>query len=296
MKREWTKIEFLRERPFGKRMGAPFSFIAENAGILLRLSVGFLLPTLLLASGFISWGIAHLLKFSTIGYITPSALIAFALALASILLLTLLVPSFSYTLLKLYNQRDTRLKGVNFGDVMQAMKPVFIKMSYLLFFFLLIGFLSFLFQIKVAAWVSTIVFIMIFLGIGVPLFLLTPAYLLDEEPLWKSLTRSFRQGYPHWLSTLSFWFVLKLISGCFTLLIGLPWIVTTYIEQTFFASSANFDIPFLYQSIIFLFTLLMLAGTVISSLFVQIGMAYQYAHTSMNRPQLIVVDDINSIE
>lgn len=296
MKREWTKIEFIKERPFGKRMGATFLFLRENAAVLLRLSAGFLLPLVVIASLLCSYVMSSIFKMSVVGYLTPSALAIFALSSACALLLVLLVPSFSYSLMLLYNERDEQLRNIRFGDVLQAMKRPFIKMSCLLPFLLIIYFLFFLLQLKTSALVASISFLILFLAVGIPLLLLLPAYLLSHDSLIKSVLHSFKIGYPSWISTFSFWLTLKLIGGFVALFFAFPWIVTTYVEKAFFASSTTFDIPFTYQLIIILFSFLMIAGVILSIIFLQIGMAYQYAHAVSTKQQVLVVDDIEKVE
>jgi hypothetical protein len=180
MKREWTKIEFEKERPFSKRMGATLLFMRENMATILRLSASFLLPTALLFTLFFTWSTSHLFRYLTIGYITPSALGAFALLLASAILLILLVPSFSYSLLQLYNERDERLKGIHFGEVMSRLKSNFAKIACLLPYLIMLIFLFILLKIKVSSGIATITFIIFLLGIGAPLLLLMPIYTIEK--------------------------------------------------------------------------------------------------------------------
>ncbi len=296
MKREWTKIEFEKERPFSKRMGATLLFMRENLATILRLSASFLLPTALLFTLFFTWSTSHLFRYLTIGYITPSALGAFALLLASAILLILLVPSFSYSLLQLYNERDERLKGIHFGEVMSRLKSNFTKIACLLPYLIMLIFLFILLKIKVSSGIATITFIIFLLGIGAPLLLLMPIYTIGKSSLFKSFKRSLNLGYKHWGSTLLFWFVLKLLGACILLLFAFPWIMSIYVEAAFFASSTTFEVPFLYQIIIYLFSLLMVFGLVISSIFILIGMAYQYAHAASYKKKIFIVDDIDKAE
>lgn len=293
MKREWTKIEFSKERPFGKRMGATFMFFRENSGQMLRLSIGFLLPTVLLMTLFFTWAQSQLFKFTQVGYITPSALGAFTLYAACALLLYMLVPSFAMALLQLYNKREERLRGVTFGEVMDAMKPNFIKMSCLMPFIIVLCGLMLILEFKTSLPLYLIVISVFYLGIGVPLALLLPVYMIERISLWKALARSFKLGYQHWGSTFVFLLVLGLIGGGVALLFAFPWLVTTYVESAFYASSSNFQIPFIYQIVIFLFSLFMICGQIISSIFFLIGLCYQYAHTISFRQKVLVVDDVD---
>ena len=72
--------------------------------------------------------------------------------------------------------------------------------------------------------------------------------------------------------------------------------MSIYVEAAFFASSTTFEVPFIYQIIIYLFSLLMVFGLVFSSIFILIGMAYQYAHTTLYRKKIYIVDDIDKAE
>lgn len=296
MKREWTKIEFEKERPFSKRMGATLLFMRENLATILRLSVSYLLPTILLFTLFFTWSTSHLFRLLTVGYITPSALGAFALLLASAILLILLVPSFSYSLLQLYNERDERLKGIHFNEVMTHLKGNFTKIACLLPYLVILIFLFILLKIKISSAVAIITSIVFMLGIGIPLLLLMPIYTIEKLSLFKSFKRSLSLGYKHWGSTLLFWFVLKLLGACILLFFAFPWIMSIYVEAAFFASSTTFEVPFVYQAIIYLFSLLMVFGLVISSIFILIGIAYQYAHATSHREKVVVVDDIDKVE
>lgn len=296
MKREWTKIELKKERPFNKRMGATLLFMRENLATILRLSASFLLPTVLLFTFFFTWSTSHLFRLLTVGYITPSALGAFALLLASTILLILLVPALSYSLLQLYNERDERLKGIHFGEVMSQLKGNFTKIACILPYLIILISLFILLKIKTSSIVAIIASIVFLLGIGAPLLLLMPIYTIEKSSLFKSFKRSLSLGYRHWGSTLLFWFVLKLLGACILLFFAFPWIMSIYVEAAFFASSTTFEVPFIYQIIIYLFSLLMVFGLVFSSIFILIGMAYQYAHTTLYRKKIYIVDDIDKAE
>jgi hypothetical protein len=293
MKCEQTKIEFSKERPFVKRMGVVVMFFRENVGQILHLSMGFLLPTVLLMTLFFTWAQAQLLKLSQVGYITPTALDSFALFTACVHVLYMLVPSFSIALLQLYNKREERLRGITFGEVMMAIKPNFIKMACLMPFVIIIYCLMSVLFVKVPSLVFLSITLVLFLGIGVPLALLIPIYMIDKISLWKAIARCFNLGYKHWGSTFVFSLVLSLIGGGISLLFAFPWLVANYVEATFYASSSTFDIPFIYQAIIFLFAFFAIVGLILSSMFVLIGTSYQYSHIISFKQKILVVDDID---
>lgn len=296
MAQEWKKIEFFKERPFGKRMGAALLFFRENAGTILRLSAGFLLPIILFFALFFTWSTSHLYKMFEVGYFTPSSLAAFTLCLASVILLMLLIPSFSFALLQLYNKRENRLKGIQFGEVMQAMKPNFIRMARVLPFLIVFAFLLFLLKVKVSLAVASLVFVVTFLGIGVPLLLFIPIYLIEGKSMWTALKQTFHFGYKYWMSIFIFRLVLGVLAFLVALFFAFPWIVTTYVELAFFSSAVTFEIPFVYSLLFYLFSVLMAFGLMLSSSFIFIGMSYQYAHVSSYKGTVFIVDDIEKAE
>lgn len=296
-KKVWNRIVLMQERSFGQRLGVAFSFIAENKAVIIRYATLILLPVLIVFSLFFSQIHGQGMKVSVVHYLTPS-FIGLAMGFGMFaLLVAIAVPSFFYTLLDLYNKREDRLSGVTFSVVLHAMGRKFLRMVWVVLFLSIMLFLIWMAVMAVGSRMAGIAIgIIFFLALGVPLYLLLPVYLLEDIPLYKAVCRAFRLGYRSWGSTLGMELVLKIIEGGIALLFAFPYIILSLVNFTYYSSSDISSVPFGYQVLYFFLALVMLSGSVLASIPFYYGMAYQYAHASLHRTTVIVVDDIDKAE
>jgi hypothetical protein len=292
MSEKWNKILIHKERPFAARLGATFSFIKENWKYIGRYALLILLPVTLLFSFFFVLFIEQFFKVKVLDYLTPSAIGISIGFFFSALLLMLIIPPFYISFIQLYDEREEGLKGIKFRDFAKVLNRNFVRMAWLIICAVLILSLLSWLAIKTSLLLLIIVGILLFFFVVVPLFLLIPIYFIEGGNLLKAFKRSFKLGYKNWGGTLGIWLVLKIIGSMITTLFAFPWLILTYVESVFYSESSTLSISFSYQLMIFIFSLIMICGSILASLPLHIGMTYQYGHVSMHKKDILVVDNV----
>lgn len=297
MKKEYDQIEFYKERSFASRLSATFAFIGENWKCILYFSLFFLLPVTLIFTWFFSQAFGQLFMTAEKGYFTPHSLGMFIGMSLFGLLLYLTIPSFYFALLQLYNKRENRLRHVKVGELSDKLKHNFVRLAWLTVFIIIIAFLIFWLALKIASpiWIGVIGVILGF-SLGVPLLLLMPVYLMEDIPLRKAFVRSLRLGYKTWGGVLGMYVITNVIAGFINLLFAFPWLILTYVVSSFYATSETFVVPQTYQILIYFISLLMLSGSILSSILIYLGLAYQYAHASLIKKNIKFVDNLDEAE
>lgn len=263
---------------------------------MVRTSLIIVLPFLLLFSILFSLFVGQVFTSLSRGYFTPST---FGITLAFILLavlLSIIVPSLIITIMQLYNERDNGLQGLKFRDVFAALKDNFSRAAWIVVIACLLSFVLFWIAADINLIIVLVVVFVLFLFVGVPLLLLFPTFLLGKSNLIKSIGESFRLGYKTWGSTFSSWLILKIIQSFISLFFAFPWLILTYVEYTFFSESDTFSISFGYQLLIFILSALMIAGNIIASVPLYVGLCYQYAQAVSHKENKLVVDNIEEAE
>jgi hypothetical protein len=294
MSKEWKRIEFYKERSFGERLGAAFSFVRENWKPIGRYSLIVLSLPILLFSLFLALLIGQSFSFFARGYLTPSSfgiLIGFFLFA---ILFAMTVPSLIIAFLQLYNEREERLKGIRLADVMKMLKGNFLRMTAVMVLLIIVCIFFAWMAVKVGQLFAWIVALLAFFTVGVPLLLLLPIYFIEKKGFFKAIGRSFSLGYKTWGSTFGIGIVLKLIDDFISSFFAFPWLILTYVEYTFFSESDTFTISAGYEVLIFFLTLLMIVGSVIAALPLHLGLCYQYAHAATHKDERLVVDDVDT--
>lgn len=287
------KIEIYKERSFGKRLSATLAFLHVNARPILHYSLLFLLPIVLIYNFFFCVSTGQVFKSLEVSYLTPTSFWVMVGWLLFGLLLVLGAYSFFFTLIRLYQDREDGLKSITFDVILKQVKKFFVKMAVVLFWGIVIAFCF------LACWhwwgtaATVVIAVLFFFAVLVPLSIILPVYCMEDKSLWKTLGRSFRLGYQHYGSIFSMGLLLTFDMVVLSLFFAFPYLIFLSIESTFFNSSDTFDIPLIYQIFDYIFSLLMVAGIVLSSLVVHVGMTYQYGHASTHKNHQLVVDDVD---
>jgi hypothetical protein len=236
---------------------------------------------------------------STSGLPTTSFILNYAGTILFSAIASLLIYSVIYALIKSYYEREDGLNGITFNDIRQQMfhnmKRVFILGLFLgCAIFMLLCIIIALGTIIPISLVLTLPFL---LAILIPLALVAPIYLLEKVTLSDSIFKTYRLGFTTWGGIFLILLVMGLIAGVLQGICALPWYVVS-ITKTLFAyhDDAAANPPIWMSFLQYIFSILMLFASYLSTIFVIIGLVYQYGHASELVEGITIVDDIDNFD
>lgn len=290
---ESEKIEIYKERSFGGRLSATLAFLRGNSKPIIRYSLIFLLPIVLIYNFLFCISTGQVLKSLEVSYLTSTAFWLLIGWLMFGMLLFLSSFSFFFALIKLYHERPEGLDGIRFGDIYKVVRVNFMKMSFILLYVIIISFMIFSLNILFGSMITLIVCAISFFVLGIPWLYIVPVYLMEKISIWKAAAKSLQLGYKSYGGVLGMGFLLFFDLIVLSLFFAFPYLIFLSVESTFFNSSDTFAVPVSYQIFDYLFSLLMVSGSVISMIILHVGMTYQYGHASVHKDNKMVVDNID---
>ena len=310
METQKPKIAMYAKRSFGEKMNASFDFIKENWKPMLKYLTYFLLPLSLVqavsSNVLLNNSTKSLIYGSVSGMETEAdALLAESLlnySIYALLLLvgTLLFSSLIYSFFTLYNEREERLRQIQWSDL----KPHFFLslrrlIPFFLVTFLLVGVFCLLAVMLASLGWFTIIFSFVLLfALGVPLALSLPIYLFEKRKVWASLGKSFRLGFPTWGGTFAIMLVMGIIGAILQGVTAMPWYVATIIKTFFIISDTGSEVTLSagYGFFVYLLTVLQMFGSYVAMTFSTVGIVYQYGHASEKMDNVTVTSDIENFD
>lgn len=302
------KIALYVKRSFGEKLTATFGFVNENWKVLLKYCVYLLLPVCLIqglsmnsfmqsymsAVSLAGDGLSentHMLY--TLGYAYGALVLLYMIG-------GLLLTSLLYSLIKLYNEREDRLKGITFANL----KPLLFDNAKRLFIVGLfttaiscVAVFAIVFLTVITPW--TLLFTIPFLIACIfPLSLLPSVYLFEKISVWDAFLKAFRLGFATWGGVFGVTFVTGFIGNVVQGVFSIPYMValvigvalTTSGMQTEMTASAGFGF------MNYLFAVLMTFGIYLSLIFTLLGIVYQYGHACEVMDSVSVEEDIDRFE
>lgn len=302
------KIALYVKRSFGEKLTATFGFVNENWKVLLKYCVYLLLPVCLIQGlslnsfmqsymGVVSLagdGLGentHMLY--TLGYAYGALILLYMIG-------GLLLTSLLYSLIKLYNEREDRLKGITFADL----NPLLFDNAKRLFIVGLfttaiscVAVFAIVFLTVITPW--TLLFTIPFVIACIfPLSLLPSVYLFEKISVWGAFLKAFRLGFATWGGVFGVTFVTGFIGNVVQGVFSIPYMValvmgvalTTSGMQTEMTASAGFGF------MNYLFAVLMTFGIYLSLIFTLLGIVYQYGHACEVMDSVSVEEDIDRFE
>lgn len=294
-KKEKAKIELYGNRSFFKRLNVTISFIYENWKTILRLSLIYIFPILLIYNWFFCGLADKIFMSSAKGYISTSFIFMSMCYLLMGILFVIVDVSFYFAIVQMYYKRSAPLVDVKKREVFILLKQNFIKVAWALFIVFLISFLFFELSLYINRLFLISLVIILFFIIGIPFLLLLPIYLVKGVSLWKSIKDSMRLGYRTWFSTFLFFVTMLIITGFISCFFFFPWFVVTHVESVFFATDeGSFSVPIIYRILIYVFSFFMWIGFTLSSFLLFTAMTYQYGHAASVKKHIIIADNIET--
>lgn len=299
------KVELYAKRSFGEKLNATFDFVKENWKPLLKYSTYLILPICLL-QGINMNGMADAMMYDA-GLVSDAVsadnayvsvlLHYFGLSLFA-LVGSLLLYSLLYALVRLYGTREKRLVDITFADI----KPLFfhnLKRAFLM------GTVCFLVVMSVLALVAfmagdvpytLLVTVPLMVAFAIPLALLFPVCLFEDNSLFASFKKTYRLGFATWGGIFLVIFIMSLLAGILQGVGSIPYYIVFVVKMIFTMSeneaASSVGVDFMQ----YLFSVLMIYISYLSSILVGLSLAYQYGHASEVVDSITVESDIDNFD
>lgn len=313
METQKPKIAMYVQRTFGDKLNATFDFIKENWKVLLKYVTYLLLPVSLIQALSMNGLMGMMLgttdpavaeaMFSDSGQVV-TFVSYYGLLLLISLIGTNLLGALVYTLMRLYNEREQRLSGIEFGELKPLLyrnfKRLFSLTLFAIFMMVLIGLVIGVLASLVSSFSVLFVFLLLFvcLLLLAPLLLWGSIYLFEDISLMKAFSKAFRLGFATWggvvLMAIVMGFLASILQGVTTM----PWYISILVKTFFIASDAGSGIGTSvgYNFMLYLFGVLQAFGAYLAMIFYLVGLAYQYGHAAEKMDSVRIEEDINHFD
>ena len=306
MQVDYPKIELYRVRTFTEKLGDTFNFLRENWRTLLKYFIYMMLPvSIILALPFNHFFEGYFSLVSTIdkgGSFEDLGSWLFLLsAVASIfgmIFAALLLQSFIFAMIRVYDRRPSRLKDLFYTDfrddlifcmkrgaIMGLVGLGFLVIIAILFIVLISPTYLVDFQFGAAMTVVGVAFLYIAMFVLMfPLYMVVPIYMLEDETgVFEAYKKGLRLGFATWGGIFAMMFVIGILSSVLQTFTMMPWYIMSLVK-VFFTVSSDLDKPFFhsfaYSFIQYLTCILMCLGYMLSMVFGYVGITIQYGHAS----------------
>lgn len=313
METQKPKIAMYVQRTFGDKLNATFDFIKENWKVLLKYVTYLLLPVSLIQALSMN-GLMGIMLGTTDPAVaeamfTDSGQVVTFVSYYGLLLLisligTNLLGALVYTLMRLYNEREQRLSGIEFGELKPLLyrnfKRLFSLTLFAIFMMVLIGLVIGVLASLVSSFSVLFVFLLLLVGLLLlaPLLLWGSIYLFEDISLMKAFSKAFRLGFATWggvvLMAIVMGFLASILQGVTTM----PWYISILVKTFFIASDAGSGIGTSvgYNFMLYLFGVLQAFGAYLAMIFYLVGLAYQYGHAAEKMDSVRIEEDINHFD
>lgn len=306
-------IPLYKVRSFGEKISDTFSFISENFRTLLKYITYFFLPLCLfqalafngLLGDYFSAVSQIMGKGGDVGNDMPfssmSSLIAYALA--SVIFYTVgsaLLFSLLYTLMRLYEQRDNRLRDVLFNEMWPLMTRNMKRAVVLILSGILLGvvLIAIVVLMALVTPVLAVVGYILVLVVLLPCSLAAPVYLFEELNVIDAFVKAFRLGFKTWGGIFGVMIVLTLIASVLQMITMLPWEFAMIFKGFFSLQNAEegFTSSVGYSFLTYILGVIQCFGAYLTYTILFVGIAYQYGHACEKIDHVTVQDDIDHFE
>ena len=305
MQVEAPKIELYRVRTFTEKLTDTFNFLRENWRPLLKYFMYMMLPvSIILALPFNHFFEGYMKLITSIdkgNFLSKTDMWLYGIsAVASVLigiLAFLLLQSFVFAMIRVYNRRPERMKDLFYtdfrDDLFFCLKRSLIQTLVGLGFFLVIAIIVVLLVVlalalgAVGVVFSVMGVILLYIALFAlifPLMMVTPVYLLEDEiGVIAAYKKGLRLGFMTWGGVFALLFVVGILSSVIQTFTMMPWYIMSLVK-TIFTMSNDMDKPF-FHSFIYVFVqyltcVLMCLGYMISEILSYVAVSIQYGHAS----------------
>lgn len=300
------KIRYYRVRTFSEKLNITFDYLRENWRVILRFSLYLLLPLCIFQAFALNSYVSTYMELMKDPDDAKDIVIRFALQGGTYALFSMIgnmiLSSFIYGLMYVYNHRTERLTGLTFAEFKGTFLRFLGKCFRLALFYSAIMILVGGLIGGLAAWsLWTLVVTLLLFAVGIlivisPIMLFTPMYLFEDRPFFETLQRAFRYGMSFWFEIFGILFIFGLIGGIISTLTNLPWYMVFVVSQLFTLTSpeSGIDQSLGYQLLIYVLGIIQSYGYYIAQIVGVVGLAFEYFHIREKREGVTVETDISN--
>lgn len=310
MESQKVKVAMYAKRSFGDKMNASFDFIKENWKPLFKFTTYLILPLCLIQalslnevmgrSMAIAMTNTNTSDLDLLAQYGQTFWMSYGLSILCSIIGSIILSSMIYALIRTYNEREERLEGIT----LSALKPLLLKnmgklLKLTLFAILLVFIAIFVLILFVALTPFTLILtIPLFIACMVPMALFSPIYLFENIGIWAAFKKTFRLGFATWGGVFAISIIMGFIGGILQGIAMLPWYVATIVKYFFAMSDSGSMVTVspVYNFFLYLLGILQTFGAYIGSIFMIVGLAYQYGHASEVVDSVSVEEDIDNFD
>ncbi|MCI6159854.1 MAG: hypothetical protein PUH24_07190 [Prevotellaceae bacterium] len=309
-------IQLYKVRSFGEKISDTFAFIGENFKILFKHITYFLLPLCLFQAfalnGLMGNYMALFTRFSdagtagngldSMGWDSLSGILMSLVAY--VVLYTVgytLLTSIIYAMMKVYERRGDRLKGIGWEELQPQMVRNLKRGSILILVTIILS-IAVLALFALASYIAPALILVAYvplIAVAVPLALFMPIYQFeDDATLWVALRKSLRLGFKTWGGIFSLLIVLSILASVLQMITQMPWQIAVMIKMFLGMEGAEnaFISSFGYSFLVYLLSVVSSFGTYLAYSILVVGLGYQYGHACEKIDRMTVESDIDKFE
>lgn len=306
MQIEKPKVELYRIRTFTDKLTDTFNFLRENWRPMLKYFMYMMLPvSIILALPFNHFFEGYMKLVTTmekgLSFSNTELWLYGLSAIASILgfiFAALLLESFVYAMIRVYDRRPQRLKDLFYADfrddlffcmkrgvIMSLVGLAIIIIIAIIGVVLMVLAFAISFQFGTAmALVGIFLLYVVLIVLGLPMYMVAPIYMLEDEiSVFGAYKKGLRLGFATWGGIFAVMFIIGILSSVLQTFTMMPWYLLSMLKMIFTLSN-DLDKPFfhsfIYSFVQYLTCILMCLGYMLSMIFSFVGITIQYGHAS----------------
>lgn len=210
----------------------------------------------------------------------------------------LLLESFVYAMIRVYDRRPQRLKDLFYADfrddlffcmkrgvIMSLVGLAIIMIIAIIGVVLMVLAFAISFQFGTAmALVGIFLLYVVLIVLGLPMYMVAPIYMLEDEiSVFGAYKKGLRLGFATWGGIFAVMFIIGILSSVLQTFTMMPWYLLSMLKMIFTLSN-DLDKPFfhsfIYSFVQYLTCILMCLGYMLSMIFSLVGITIQYGHAS----------------
>ena len=306
MQIEKPKVELYRIRTFTDKLTDTFNFLRENWRPMLKYFMYMMLPvSIILALPFNHFFEGYMKLVTTmekgLSFSNTELWLYGLSAIVSILgfiFAALLLESFVYAMIRVYDRRPQRLKDLFYADfrddlffcmkrgvIMSLVGLAIIMIIAIIGVVLMVLAFAISFQFGTAmALVGIFLLYVVLIVLGLPMYMVAPIYMLEDEiSVFGAYKKGLRLGFATWGGIFAVMFIIGILSSVLQTFTMMPWYLLSMLKMIFTLSN-DLDKPFfhsfIYSFVQYLTCILMCLGYMLSMIFSLVGITIQYGHAS----------------
>lgn len=286
---ESPKIQLYVARKVSEKVNATFDFVKENWRVWLRYSTYLLLP-LAIVQGM---GLNEMMNSLFDDLAEPGTVSIVATVVAAFIAMVMNC-TLTLALLRLYLDRDDRLRGVTGKDLLPLLKNYAPRLLGAVLVLLVV----FSPLIAVAVLLAVLIPLVGWVGFFVllPLALVPAIYLYERQTLVNSVRRAFKLGFADWGRMVGLGLIMLLVYYVLTGCLTQPWAVCMAIKANLFDNSISVETKLVINIAFYVLTILYSFAMYLASSFIILAMTFHYGSVAADTEDASLDYEIENFE